>query len=112
LAEQLRYRPWAPLANLEKAMSFHREFGETEEERRAWLALLMEQDIILVDKRPDPQDPEYPTIACRLSFADRVVQSALHVHGDAQTEELAAESTSAADEFPENHLSECEEKNI
>jgi uncharacterized LabA/DUF88 family protein len=112
LAEQLRYRPWAPLANLEKAMSFHREFGETEEERRAWLALLMEQDIILVDKRPDPQDPEYPTIACRLSFADRVVQSALRVHGYAQTEELAAESPAAADEFPENHLSECEEQNV
>jgi uncharacterized LabA/DUF88 family protein len=78
-AGQLRYRPWAPLASLEKAMSYQKEFGETEEERRAWLALLMELGIILVDKRPDPQDPEYPTIACRLSFADGLVQAALRL---------------------------------
>jgi hypothetical protein len=77
MAAQLQYRPWVSMAALEKAMGFHRQFGELDEERQAWLALLMEPGILLVDKRPDPTDPEYPTIACRLNFADRRVQQAL-----------------------------------
>ncbi|HEY3281053.1 MAG TPA: NYN domain-containing protein [Armatimonadota bacterium] len=77
VASQLRYRPWAPIAALEKSMRFHRQFGETDEETQAWLALLMEQGVLLVDKRPDPADPEYATIACRLNFADKLAQSAL-----------------------------------
>jgi uncharacterized LabA/DUF88 family protein len=77
VASQLQYRPWVSMAALEKAMSFHRQFGELDEERQAWLALLMEPGILLVDKRPDPTDPEFPTIACRLNFADRRVQQSL-----------------------------------
>ncbi|MBW3621943.1 MAG: NYN domain-containing protein [Armatimonadetes bacterium] len=77
VASQLQYRPWVPMSALEKAMGFHRQYGEYDEEREAWLALLMEPGILLVDKRPDPADPEYPTIACRLNFADKRVQQAL-----------------------------------
>jgi len=98
VASQLRYRPWAPLSSLEKAMSFHWEFGETEEERRAWLALLMELDILLVDKRPDPTDPEYATIACRLSFADSLVQTALRMTDDAE----AVDGVEPASESPQD----------
>jgi uncharacterized LabA/DUF88 family protein len=77
VASQLQYRPWVAMAALEKAMGFHRQYGELDEERQAWLALLMEPGILLVDKRPDPTEPEFPTIACRLNFADRRVQTAL-----------------------------------
>lgn len=77
VASQLQYRPWVPMAALEKAMGFHRQYGEYDEEREAWLSLLMEPGILLLDKRPDPADPEYPTIACRLNFADKRVQGAL-----------------------------------
>ncbi len=82
VAGRVQYRPWVPLGDLEKAMAFHREFGETEEERNAWLALLMEPGILLVDKRPDPCDPQFPTIACHLNFADRMVQNALASEGE------------------------------